>query len=309
MRWIVFSLDFELRWGVHDVLRLDRDAYRTNLLGVREAVPRLLDVFARRGVRATWATVGALACDTWDEYFGRAPRPPRYADPSLQVDPRYAELDPTGELHFAPDLIREIARTPGQEVGSHTFSHIYLGEPGVMRRDALADHRAIVQIFREKFDVTPASLVFPRNQVAFADVLRANGIRVWRGNETSWLYNLPQHGQHPLVRTLRMTEALNPWIHRSCAAGRGMTRSTLFLRVGLPDWAWRLHVLRIERECLRLRGGEVLHLWLHPHNLGDDPPLRIARMEQVLDVLERRRAPDTVWATMGDLIQPEPTAA
>ena len=60
---VVWSLDFELRWGMHDRLGLDRDLYRRNLEGAREAVPRLLQLFTRRGVRATWATVGALACN------------------------------------------------------------------------------------------------------------------------------------------------------------------------------------------------------------------------------------------------------
>src|SRR5215831_12070400 len=57
---VVWSLDFELRWGMHDLLGLDRDRYRNNLEGAREAVPEFLQLFTRRGVRATWATVGAL---------------------------------------------------------------------------------------------------------------------------------------------------------------------------------------------------------------------------------------------------------
>src|SRR5262249_384382 len=76
----VWSLDFELRWGMHDLLGMDRNAYRTNLEGAREAVPLLLDLFVQRGVRATWATVGALACNDWDEYFRLAPPPPAYGD-------------------------------------------------------------------------------------------------------------------------------------------------------------------------------------------------------------------------------------
>src|SRR5215475_4530212 len=86
---VVWSLDFELRWGVHDVLGLDRDRYRKNLEGAREAVPKLLQLFTQRGVRATWATVGALACRNWDEYFRRAPGPPHYVNPQLAIDPRY----------------------------------------------------------------------------------------------------------------------------------------------------------------------------------------------------------------------------
>ena len=111
----VWSLDFELRWGMHDLLGLDRDRYRKNLEGAREAVPQLLQLFTWRGVRATWATVGALACQSWDDYFRRAPAPPHYADKRLAVDPRYADLDPDGVLHFAPDLVAQVAETEGQD--------------------------------------------------------------------------------------------------------------------------------------------------------------------------------------------------
>src|SRR5688572_21752053 len=101
---VVISIDFELRWGVHDVLGSDKDAYRTQLEGVRRVVPLLLSLFEQRSIHATWATVGALGCRDWNEYFRRAPAAPVYADPKLAFDRRWADWDPRGELHFAPDL-------------------------------------------------------------------------------------------------------------------------------------------------------------------------------------------------------------
>ena len=55
------SLDFELYWGVRDKTSLE--AYKANLLGARHIIPRLLELFAHYGVRATWATVGFLFFD------------------------------------------------------------------------------------------------------------------------------------------------------------------------------------------------------------------------------------------------------
>ena len=57
---LVISLDFELHWGVRDSRTLD--SYRANLLGVRQAIPAMLELFAARGIHATWATVGILFC-------------------------------------------------------------------------------------------------------------------------------------------------------------------------------------------------------------------------------------------------------
>jgi peptidoglycan/xylan/chitin deacetylase (PgdA/CDA1 family) len=298
---IVWSLDFELRWGMHDILGMHRDAYRQNLEGAREAVPRLLELFAQRNVRATWATVGALACADWDEYARRAPPPPRYADMRLAIDPRYADLDPTGVLHFAPDLVRLVAQAPGQDLGTHTFSHIFLGEPGVTLQDVAADHAAATGLFRDRLAATPTSLVFPRNQVGFLGFFRANGISAWRGNEASWFYRMTQHANRPLVRALRLADALMPWRTHGGRFDDGCTTSTAFVRVGLPEVAWRTHVAKIAAEARRLQPGGVLHFWLHPHNLGKNVPRGIARLAQVLDTLDRSAPTGTRYASMRDL--------
>jgi peptidoglycan/xylan/chitin deacetylase (PgdA/CDA1 family) len=298
---VVWSLDFELRWGMHDLLGLDRDLYRKNLEGAREAVPQLLKLFTRRGVRATWAAVGALACHSWDDYYRRAPAPPRYADKRLAVDPRYADLDPDGVLHFAPNLVALVAETEGQDLGTHTFSHLYLGELGVMQRDATADHAATLALFSGRFGITPTSLVFPRNQVAFLAFYRARGISAWRDNENSWYYRLTRHSNHSVVRALRMMDAVTPWRARGGSFCGNRTPSTLFIRVYLPESLWKLHLARIATEARRIRQGGVLHFWLHPHNLGADVPRGIRRIEQVLDVIERDAPPGTIYASMRDL--------
>jgi hypothetical protein len=300
---VVWSLDFELRWGMHDILGMDRSAYQKNIEGAREAVPRLLDLFARRRVRATWATVGALACASWDEYFRRAPPPPRYSDPRFAVSMRYADLDPDGLLHFAPKLVAAIARTEGQDLGTHTFSHLFLGELGVMRADARADHAATVAMFRERFAGVPTSLVFPRNQAAFLDLYRAGGISAWRDVEPSWHERLTQHANHPIMRALRLRNALTPWRTRGGTFADGRTPGTLFVRVYLPEVAWKLHLAKIAAEARRLKPGGVLHFWLHPHNLGADVPLGIARMEQALDAIDKHAPRGTTYVSMRDLAE------
>jgi hypothetical protein len=298
---IVWSLDFELRWGMHDRLGMNRDGYRRNLEGAREAVPLLLKLFVERRVRATWATVGALGCEDWSDYFRRAPPPPRYADARLAVSPSYAELDPDGVLHFAPDLVAQVARSKGQDLGTHTFSHLFLGEVGVMKRDAEADHAAVTELFRTRYGVTPTSLVFPRNQIAFLEFYRAHGITAWRTNEKAWYFHYTQHAEHRLLRALRIMDALTPLAVRGGEFIDGGTRSTLFVRVTLPELAWRAHLAKIKLESLRLKPGEVLHFWVHPHNLGGDVRRGMSRIEQVLDAVERRVPKGTAYASMRDL--------
>lgn len=302
---VLISLDFEMRWGVHDVYGSNIDAYRVNLTRVREAVPALLKLFAGHDIRATWATVGALGCASWTEYFERAPEPPNYANAALRIKPDYADLDPEGKLHFAPDLLHAIVAAPGQELGTHTFSHLYLREKGITAADVAADLNAVSVLFAERFGGQPRSLVFPRNQPAFIDVVRACGIRIWRGNPGPWYYECEDTEHNgPLPRALKLFDGLNPLCRLAAPQTDDMTRASLFLRLNLPRYLWAAHVRRISRELAQLTPGQIFHMWFHPHNLGEDMALRLSRVEEVLELVAKRQASGRLESrSMGDLVQ------
>jgi len=300
---IVISIDFERRWGVHHRLGFDLDAYRDHLENVEPVVLGHLRLFADRHIRATWAAVGALGCRDWTEYFARAPRPPRYANPALAISPRYADLDRDGVLHFAPALLRAIHETPGQELGTHTFSHVLMRETGVTAEDVRADLEAVAKLAQEQVGHAPASLVFPRNQVAFLSTVRSCGIRIWRGHEIGWYHDCNETGRRrPIARLRRLADAINPLVRHASPPEEDMVRASLFLRTNLPAPAWTLHLARIRNELDALRAPQVFHLWWHDHNLGARTAQRLGRLEQVLDMIaERCSRGRLVSRTMGDL--------
>jgi len=302
---VVVSVDFERRWGLHHRLGLDRDAYREHLENAHPVVSALLDLFVARNIRATWAAVGAAACRDWAEYFERAPRPPAYQNPALAVSPRYAELDRDGHLHFAPDLLRAVHATRGQELGTHTFSHILMREPGVTQEDVQADLEAVARLWRQRFGAPPVSLVFPRNQVAFLTTIRSCGIRMWRGNEHGWYYDCNETSTNrPVARARRLLDSINPWTHHASALEDDMTRASLFLRTNLPGPAWALHIARIRNELDALRPSQVFHIWWHDHNLGADFHRRVTRVEQVCDMIAEHCVRGQLASmSMGDLLQ------
>lgn len=299
---IVLSLDFELRWGVHDHLGDDFNKYRKNLEGVREAIPAMLELFARRAVRATWATVGAVACESWEEWAARAPAWPRYRDGALAWNEAYRTKDPKGAFYFAPELVESIRRAPGQELGSHSFSHVYMGEPGFVRRDAIADAAAVAALFRDKWNEVPHSFVFPRNQIAFEDVLAQHGVRTWRSNPTPFFWSATTGAQQSIVvRALRLADSLAPLGKRTYRRDHDVHRASHFVRFSLPAPAWRAHVRRLAGESRRLGSDDILHLWWHPHNLGADVQKSIARLDEVIATVQEHAPPGTRFASMGDL--------
>lgn len=289
-RAVVLSIDFELRWGVADAIPDRPDAYQRNLEAVPDAVEASLEIFAAHDAGATWATVGAVACEGWDDYHARAPRPPRYRDVRLRFRSAFRLLDPRGRLHFAPGVVRRIASSPRQEIASHTFGHIYFREPGCELSDVEQDTRAAAEVLRDRTESPVTSFVFPRNQIACTDVLRSAGIRRWRTNPRPFFWSATSsQEQSSLVRVLRVADSVLPMGHRGAAAGEH--RASHFVRFALPEIAWRAHLRRLVEDARALGPGEHLHLWWHPHNLGAPLLRSLARLEDLLTRV-RDAAPD-----------------
>lgn len=313
---LVISLDFELYWGVRDITSLP--AYRLRAEQLRAAVPCLLNMFRERGMHATWATVGLLFFRSREELMAGLPRVlPDYADPELSPYPHLADLGP-GEAedpsHYAASLVRAIAETPHQEVGTHTFSHYYCLEEGQNAEAFRADLEAAAAA-SDSLGLTVRSLVFPRNQ-ANADYLgicEQAGIRAYRGNSPHWLYQARQCARESQWRrALRLADAyLNLSGHNAYSlAGIGRQfpcniPSSRLLRTHLRSLDM-LEPLRLRRFLGDLDGaaarGEMYHLWLHPEEFGSSMERNRPFFERILDhfaLLRERHGMETL--NMGEL--------
>lgn len=307
----VISLDFELHWGVRDHTTVGR--YKENLLGVRKAVPAMLALFARRGIAATWATVGFLFAETKKDLERFFPRLlPTYTDRSKSPYEAMSEVG-TDEVHdpfhFAPSLIRAIAKTPGQEIASHTFSHFYCLEPGQTPEQFEADLEAAAAI-GSSFGDTCGSIVFPRNQLGpdYLDVLRRRNVRAYRSNGTHWAYRA-EANENVGRRAFRLADAYVPLSGarvNGVARGSSLTDipASAFLRPYSPRLR-RLDTLRYRRLCSAMtRAAETrrtFHMWWHPHNFGRHPSENLAFLDRIIDHFDDlRRRHAMVSVTMAD---------
>ena len=280
---LVISLDFELHWGVRD--KRSVATYRENLLGARRAVPAMLAMFREFGVRATWAVVGLLLAESRREMLDRMPaRRPRYRRADLSPYDTLAEVgenERDDPYHFAASLVRRIAATPGQEIGTHTFGHYYCLEDGVGADDLRDDLDAAIAITRDKVGRTPRSIAFPRNQ--FDDdalaVCGALGLVAYRGNPAGWAYRARRDGdESPVRRAVRLIDAYAPitgsHVRRPSANGTRApvdVAATRYLRPYTPRLRHLepLRLRRLRREMQRAaRHGLVCHFWWHPHDFG-----------------------------------------
>jgi len=291
----IISLDFELHWGVRDVVNVSMK--KDHFLRAREAIPQMLRIFKAHEVHATWATVGFLFARDKRHLLDHLPElRPTYT--KRQLDP-YAFLDEIGDnersdpFHYAPSLLRAIAAVPGQEIASHTFSHYYCLEEGQNEQAFKADLRAAEAIGAPFGKVTEA-LVFPRGQYnpAYDSTLARLGVRTYRVPPAFYPYRPRRADEETLAqRGLRLLDSYVPIGGQHGdqpspdASGTAPLHAGLFLRP-YSRALRRLEPIRIHRIKRAMRDaagrGRDFHLWWHPHNFGSNSQENLATLDAVL---------------------------
>lgn len=292
----VISLDFELLWGVRD--HATRDSYGANVMGARQAVPRMLELFDKYEVSVTWATVGFLFCENREELLSCLPPPemrPTYDHKALS---NYAYLDEVGEnetadpYYFASSLIKQIADVPGQEIATHTMSHYYCLEDGQTLQSFEHDLASAIALAAKR-DIKTRSIVFPRNQYSQShlDVCRKLGITSYRGNPKSWAYHAGKGTSQTLARRgLRLADAYSGLLGtKSYEVETGAFQNvpaSQFLRpcAGRLKSLYPAHLRSLKSTMTTAaKTSKGYHLWWHPHNFGANLGDNLRGLEVLLE--------------------------
>lgn len=296
----VISLDFEIHWGVRDLEPTDGD-YRQALLGERESVPAMLELFKEFGVAATWATVGFLFAKSKAELERYKPEVlPDYRNAALFPYEEKVGKDETEDLlHYAPSLIEQIQKTPRQEIGTHTFSHYYCLDSGQTAETFAADLQSAVAI-AAPYGIRPQSIVFPRNQhnPNYEEILLKNGINCFRGNQQAWMYQVSEANQRkPIYRASRLADAYVNLSGHNTAKWEDVRKgkvanvpASFFLRP-FSKKLGPLENRRLKRLTRSIeyaaKNKEIFHLWWHPHNFGVNLEENINFLRKILEVYKR----------------------
>ncbi len=292
---LVISLDFELVWGLFDHIRIqDKVSYFNNTL---EVIPRIIDIFEKNTIHATWATVGMLFNENWEEWHSNIP----------EIIPTYArkELDAYGygkrhqklgleKFFFAPNLIKTIQSVNGQEIGTHTYSHYYCLEDGQTKAQFEADINQCIKI-ASKFDIELKSLVFPRNQFnqEYLEICAQKEIETVRSNPKFWYWDTTKKDTLA-IKLARTADAYLPFEKKSYPTDSLILdkvfcqQASRFLRpqhsIALLNDA-RLN--RIKREMIQAaKSREVYHLWWHPHNFGVDQAGALKTLLAIVEIFK-----------------------
>ncbi|RYY58861.1 MAG: polysaccharide deacetylase [Chitinophagaceae bacterium] len=292
----VISLDFELFWGVRDLLTIEQ--YGEHILGVRKAIPAMLSLFSEYSINATFSTVGFLFARDRHELEKFLPAvKPGYTDTNLSPYGSFPDIgmnESDDPYHFGRSLLSMVAAQKQHEIGSHTFCHYYCLEPGQDLAQFEADMEAAVRIARAN-QLEIRSLVFPRNQFneSYLQACRQHGITCYRGNPVSALYTA-RDGQSESAarRALRLLDAYVNISGHNCHSKEYILSSVIpniaasrFLRPYSSRLAFadglRLHRIR-SGMTHAAKENKLFHLWWHPHNFGNDLEQNINFLEKLL---------------------------
>lgn len=288
---LVISLDFELLWGVFD--KVDWGDKKEYFLNTRKVIPEILQLFERYEIQCTWATVGMLFNEDWDEWNENIPDIlPQYENSQLSAYKygKSIQTKETEEFCFAPDLIRLIKETPGQEIGTHTYSHYYCLEPGQTPESFKADLKKSVEL-ANKFQISLESLVFPRNQfnVDYLDVCSDEGLKSIRTNPEVWYWNNTQKDslQQKIFRTgdayIGFTNKAYVDLPEMNPGTIGQKASRLLRPHSGKTFLDNRRLKRIKSELsAAAKKKEIYHLWWHPHNFGENPEKNLQELESIL---------------------------
>jgi peptidoglycan/xylan/chitin deacetylase (PgdA/CDA1 family) len=299
----IISLDFELYWGVTDIYT-PPSSYDRKVWGVYRVIPRLLALFEEFGISATWATVGMIFANSTADANDYSPkRRPGYKKERLSPYTHAPSRREDEKLFYAPDLVRTIARCPGQEIGTHTYSHFYCLEEGQTVEEFEADLVAAIRI-AAKYDIRLRSLVFPRNQInpLYLDILFKHGIVAYRGSDFGWM-NLAGDTTEQSVwrkRIARLADAYIPlsgdntysWSEVVEPNGLCNVRGSRYFRphtFGSGFWE-RAHLGRIISGIeSAARSRRLFHLWCHPEDLGPHLEENMRNMRIILEAFDLNR--------------------
>lgn len=259
------SIDTELLWGRRN---LDINAFVGYAKKVRTIVKKLLALFDKYEIPATWAIVGKLFL------------PPK------------AEND----LWHGKDIVDEIAKHKNQEIACHSFSHILFGDPKCTKENAEAEIKKCVEI-AEKNNIKLNSFIFPQNSIGHLDILKQYGFICYRGKDPYWFRKFD-----PLSKFLQIIDfllCLAPPVSSAFVDKTDLVNvpGSMFyvsrwgLRKYLPSFCWTIKAKKGINKAIKQE--KIFHLWFHPITLSgteNDIKIHLQGLEEVLHYANNLRA-------------------
>lgn len=257
---LLVSLDCEGRWGMADDPRM-LDAHAITDESLRWAYSQLFSLLEENELRATFAVVGLFVAgqESARAHIREVASIPARSD-WMKIPTKALESRAT-DGWFYEDLPRLVKQSGQHELASHGFSHI----PFLSRNfsEGLAHYElGAMQRLGEERSWEFESMVFPRNQVAFTNLLNQYGIKKYRASS---------EGDGLSHRIKSLSSEFNLRTRSESLESRQVVPAGYFVnwrsaaRLVVPPSVTILRWKRILQHATKTE--QCAHLWFHPHNL------------------------------------------
>ncbi len=263
---------------------------------VGTVVRQLLQLFTRYDIHATWATVGLLQYTNIAELKNdNRLKKINYSHPAYSPFPltpkQYGNFDE--DLLLGRNEIKHILATPFQELGSHTFSHFYSCEAGILMDDFDADCQQMAEL-ADELQIEFQSIVFPRNQIntAALALLYKRGYTAYRGNQENRFWKNSNFASESVFK--KAGRVIDAYLKNSTTKAYGASElpkshgllnvpaNRFFRPVSTKNWLEKRKIKRIKQEMhAAAKNGTVYHLWWHPHNLTVHTEKAFGQLEEL----------------------------
>jgi peptidoglycan/xylan/chitin deacetylase (PgdA/CDA1 family) len=300
----IISLDTELAWGTRKFKK-----YKEHYHQKREMVDRLLDLFIKYDIKATWAIVGHLFLDKCEKINGVVHPQiirPQYKD--LEED--WFNIDPITNINDAPawygqDIVKKIINCPTkQEIGCHTFSHIDVSKQGCSEACFKSELNEC-QKLAGRLGLQLKSFVYPKNRVAMVNTLRDCNFSCFRDRDENWFKDSGN-------QLRKIAHAIDNYL---CLPIKAATPKKINGVWSLPGSYFYIHrdgwakFIPINFRVRKAKTGidsaiknkQIFHLWFHPFNLASDPDNLLRGLEEIFIYFKTLREKELIDnLTMGE---------
>jgi hypothetical protein len=308
MGHFLFSIDTELAWGFFDGL----DARRFSAEGERKTIGRLLDILDEFNIRATWAVVGAMMADGYEDDNAAL-----FEDWQEKYPAFHALVRNNSPLLYGLDILEMLrARGGRHEIAFHGFTHRLLDERYMREQEARAEIEKWLLVAR-RHGIAGRSVTYPRSRIGFLNLLREYGFLCYRGDTLlPGFYRLPVVGKVPRRLQYYLAAAMSPQVYDPVVSRSGL--------VNLPASFWLFGFnRRLERFLGRLnldnlrffglvngikkaaRQNKTIHVFAHPYEFEspqDFEKLRFVLRHVAVEV-ERGALRSVTMADLAEAVQ------
>lgn len=257
------SMDFEVGWGMIENglwRKYEKQGVYENL---RTILPRLLTELDAMEIPAIWATVGAMVEDPARHDFSHLPG-------GLGGVVRTALNEGRSRTFDGRDLFDQVFNSHTRHLlGGHSYSHTRFTYPGVDEEFVADDLQRLSSVFAS-LEFKPARFfVFPQNHEAYYNTIYDAGYTVVRGTSAnSSKRDLWSRVQRSIIYAPQMSQ------EGGMKEPRRITES-MYFNARRGRWYARLlpYIAAKRGLALAMQKHQVLHVWVHPHNLAENHTL------------------------------------